>query len=162
NPMMLTTMAIIHQRDIGLPRERVRLYRQAVDVLLRRWQQSKTGKTEIVPQPDLVAVLDEERRLLPIVQALAYAAHRSRQGEQMVSDVPREAALLLLEQPAYLGDIGLAHAFLDYVDHRAGLLVGRGGAPERPVTYSFPHRIFQEYLAACHLLRQRSMVRTLL
>ena len=107
-------------------------------------------------------MLDEERRLLPIVQALAYAAQRSRQGEETVSDVPREAALLLLEQPEYLGDIGLARDFLDYVDHRAGLLIGRGGAPDRPVTYGFPHRVFQEYLAACHLLRQRSIVRTLL
>lgn len=37
---LLTTMAIIQQRDIGLPRERVRLYQLAVDVLLRRCQQS--------------------------------------------------------------------------------------------------------------------------
>ncbi|MGE3541120.1 MAG: SUMF1/EgtB/PvdO family nonheme iron enzyme [Candidatus Tectimicrobiota bacterium] len=162
NPMMLTTMAIIHQRDIGLPRERVRLYRLAVDVLLRRWQQGKTGQVATVLHPALAAVLGEERRVLPLLQALAYEAQRSRQDGQTVSDVPRPAALALLEQPEYLGDIGLASAFLEYVDHRAGLLMGRGGAPERPATYSFPHRVFQEYLAACHLLRQRSMVRTLL
>ncbi|MGE3536554.1 MAG: SUMF1/EgtB/PvdO family nonheme iron enzyme [Candidatus Tectimicrobiota bacterium] len=162
NPMMLTTMAIIHQRDIGLPRERVRLYTLVVDVLLRRWQQGKTGQVDSALHPGLAAVLGEERRLLPLLQALAYAAQRSRQGEQTVSDVPRPAALALLERAEYLGDVGLASAFLLYVDHRAGLLMGRGGAPERPETYSFPHRVFQEYLAACHLLRQRSMVRTLL
>ena len=38
NPMLLTTMAIVHQSQVGLPRERVRLYSQAVDVLLKRWQ----------------------------------------------------------------------------------------------------------------------------
>ena len=41
NPMLLTTMAIIHQRDVGLPKERVRLYHQAVTVLLHRWQRHK-------------------------------------------------------------------------------------------------------------------------
>lgn len=106
-------------------------------------------------------MLGEERRVLPLLQALAYAAQRSRQWEQTVRDVPRPAALALLEQPEYLGDIGLANAFLEYVDYRAGLLMGRGGAPECPATYSFAHRVFQEYLAACHRLRQRSMVRTL-
>ena len=43
NPMLLTTMAIIHQREVGLPRERVRLYQLAVEVLLRRWQKHKVG-----------------------------------------------------------------------------------------------------------------------
>ena len=38
NPMLLTTMAIIHQMEVGLPRERVRLYSLAVEVLLHRWQ----------------------------------------------------------------------------------------------------------------------------
>lgn len=42
NPMLLTTMAIIHQRDVGLPRERVRLYSQATQVLLNRWQKGVT------------------------------------------------------------------------------------------------------------------------
>jgi len=31
--MMLTSMAIIHQKEIGLPKERVRLYKLIVDVL---------------------------------------------------------------------------------------------------------------------------------
>jgi hypothetical protein len=43
NPMLLTTMAIVHQSQFGLPRERVRLYSQAVDVLLKRRQKHKGG-----------------------------------------------------------------------------------------------------------------------
>ena len=161
NPMMLTTMAIIHQRDIGLPRERVRLYQRAVDVLLRRWQQGKTGKADMAPQTELVAVLNDDRRLFPMIQALAYQAHQSRQDGKAVTDLPRGTALVLLSRPEYLGSAGLAEAFLEYVEHRAGLLSGRGSALSQPETYSFPHRIFQEYLAACHLLRQRDIVRTL-
>lgn len=42
-------------------------------------------------------------------------------------------------QPLIL--LGLMLAF----DQRAGLLVGQGGEPPRkPVSYSFPHRSFQE------------------
>jgi predicted NACHT family NTPase len=44
NPMLLTTMAMIHQRETELPEERVRLYDEAVKVLLTRWQRRKEIK----------------------------------------------------------------------------------------------------------------------
>jgi formylglycine-generating enzyme required for sulfatase activity len=53
----------------------------------------------------------------------------------------------------------LAHEFLDYVDQRTGLLKGNGGDLEKPTSYSLPHRIFQEYLAGCYLVRDRSAAR---
>ena len=48
-------------------------------------------------------------------------------GAGDAADLTRGELLALLEQPAYLGDPGLAGEFLDYVDQRAGLLVGQGG-----------------------------------
>ncbi len=48
NPMLLTTMALIHQREIRLPKQRVRLYALAVDILLRRWQQGKAGTPAVL------------------------------------------------------------------------------------------------------------------
>jgi len=68
-------------------------------------------------------------------------------------------ALEILEQKEYLGEIGLAREFLDYVDQRAGLLKGNGGDIEKPTSYSLPHRVFQEYLAGCYLVRGRSAAR---
>ena len=41
NPMLLTTMALIHYQDVGLPEEAVRLYTRAVDILLYRCGSSK-------------------------------------------------------------------------------------------------------------------------
>ncbi|MGB8647999.1 MAG: SUMF1/EgtB/PvdO family nonheme iron enzyme [Anaerolineae bacterium] len=151
NPMMLTTMAIIHQREVGLPRERVRLYNLAVDVLLRRWQKGKTGV--------LADFLRDDLRLRATMERLAYQAHRAGRGVGLAADLARGEALTLLEAPEFLGSAGLAAEFLDYVDQRAGLVVGRGGEFGRPAVYGFPHRTFQEYLAGCYLAGQRDAVR---
>jgi hypothetical protein len=64
--------------------------------------------------------------------------------------VPRHQAQDLLEDE--LGDANQARDFLNYVDQRTGLLLGRGEAHGRPASYGFPHRTFQEYLAGCYLL----------
>ncbi|MEK7323725.1 MAG: hypothetical protein AAB217_00545, partial [Chloroflexota bacterium] len=159
NPMMLTTMALIHQKEIGLPRERVQLYKQAVDVLLRRWQKRKTG--DVGPSDEMRAFLKDDLRLRATMERLAYEAHRIGEGDKNAADLERGDALTLLENRDYLGSAALAAEFLDYVDQRAGLLVGRGGEPNRPAVYSFPHRTFQEYLAGCYLAGQRDVAREL-
>ncbi len=156
NPMMLTTMAIIHQGETELPQERVRLYGLAVDVLLRRWQKGKVGDGDFVISADLMKFLKDDRKLREAMDHLAYEAHRIGRKEKQVADLTRGGAIELLEAPEYLANPTLASEFLDYVDQRAGLLVGLGGEPPRkPVSYSFPHRSFQEYLAGCHIAGQR-------
>lgn len=146
NPMLLTTMAIIHQREIGLPKERVRLYDRAVAVLLSQWQRRKGGG----PSPRLDKLLNDDLKLRTVMERLALAAHEQRQSSE--TDLSRAKLLVLLDEPAHLGDVGLAQEFLDYVDQRAGLLIGRGGGEGRPQSYTFPHRTFQEYLAGCALM----------
>ncbi len=160
NPMLLTSMAMIHQRDIGLPEQRVRLYSLVVDVLARRWQKHKAG--ELAPSERLAAFLKDDLRLRGALTWLGYEAHRAGgAGQSETGDLQRMEALHILEGREYLGEIGLANEFLDYVDQRAGLLVGRGGEPGSPSAYGFPHRSLQEYLAGCHLIGQRDLLRTL-
>ena len=158
NPMLLTTMAIIHQREVGLPKERVRLYSLAVQVLLRRWQMRKG----MAVSDDLAAILDNSQRIREILNRLGYEAHKLQEQQGAGSDLARRDILALLEDAEYLGDMGLAAEFLDYVDHRAGLLVGHGGSEvgQKPPTYSFPHRTFQEYLAGCWMVTGRKPART--
>ncbi|MDX9993272.1 MAG: NACHT domain-containing protein [Anaerolineales bacterium] len=106
NPMMLTSMAIIHQKEIGLPKERVRLYKLVVDVLLRRWQKHKLGEGQMTPSITLLAFLKDENRLLAAMERLAYEAHRvgkagpepAEGSEKRTADLPRLAALEILEQ----------------------------------------------------------------
>lgn len=155
NPMLLTTMALIHQREAELPDERVRLYDEAVKVLLTRWQKRK----EVKVSERLQGVLADQLKMRQILERLAYETHRRQSGAESddeQGDLPRLAALALLEEARYLGDIGLAHEFLDYADQRAGLLVGRGGEEGGPVqAYGFPHRTFQEYLSGCYMVTGR-------
>lgn len=159
NPMMLTSMAIIHQKEIGLPRERVRLYKLVVDVLLRRWQKHKLGEDQMTPSAGLLEFLKDERRLLDALERLAYEAHSAGRNKKEAADLSRKEALAILEQKEFLKNTGLASEFLDYVDQRAGLLKGNGGDLDKPTSYSFPHRTFQEYLAGAYMVRGRSAAR---
>jgi formylglycine-generating enzyme required for sulfatase activity len=157
NPMLLTTMAIIHQKEVTLPPERVRLYKLAVENLLLRWQRQKG-----IPVSDtLASVLRDDLKLRRIVEELAYLVHEREAQGQKEGVLSRGELLSLLEKPRYLGDAGLASEFLDYVDQRAGLLVGHGGIEEQeqPQIYSFPHRTFREYLAGCHMVEGRGVDR---
>lgn len=145
NPMLLTTMALIHQRETKLPNQRVELYNLAVEVLVQRWEKGKIER--------LAPFLSDRLKVRAALERLAFEAHRAGKGEQPLGDLERGLALTILEDPKYIGRE--AAGFLDHVDQRAGILVGRGGAPGRPQVYSFPHRTFQEYLAGCHLLSGR-------
>jgi len=175
NPMLLTTMALIHQQKIGLPKQRVKLYSQAVQVLTGNWQKRKG----LTVSPALAAWLDDKHKLRPALNRLGYEAHRrqatiqkpgfsEKPGFSAPSDQPADLTrgdiLALLEMPEYLQDAGLAAEFLDYVDQRAGLLVGRGNEGDgKPSIYTFPHRTFQEYLAGCYLVtgRPEAVTRTI-
>lgn len=155
NPMLLTTMAIIHQRDIGLPDKRVELYKMAVEVLVRRWRKHKTDT--LAPSDALSEFLKDNKRLDPALELLAYTAHSTDRKKGEAGDLSRLRARELLEGENYLNNIGLAKEFLDYMDQKSGLLIGRGGDLDKPVSYAFAHRTFQEYLAGCYLVSHLDM-----
>jgi len=94
-----------------------------------------------------------------VMERLAYEAHAVGKGEKEAVDLPRGFLLTLLEKSEYFGKTALAVEFMDYVDERAGLLVGRGGGDDKPLSYGFPHRTLQEYLAGCYLVGLRNAQR---
>ncbi|MEM6648531.1 MAG: AAA family ATPase, partial [Bacteroidota bacterium] len=146
-PMLLTTLALVHQANVKLPPERVRLYRRAVKVLLHRWQKHK-GMTG--PSAALQQFLEDEGPVRKVMEHLAAEAHASTPDDtDEAADIERGRALVLIEETC--GQRDIAAGFLDYVDQRAGILMGRGNREPYPKVYSFPHRTFQEYLAGCHL-----------
>lgn len=171
NPMMLTTMAIIHYNQHQLPDERVKLYKLVVDILLRRWRKENLGVEGLRISANLAKVLADDKKLQELAARLGYEAQSTGKKEQETADINRDQAILLLKNEGYLDSYDLAEEFLDYVDQHSGLLIGRGGESDpteddekeaKPVAYGFYHRSFQEYLAGCQIVSQRNIPRELI
>jgi formylglycine-generating enzyme required for sulfatase activity len=150
NPLLLTVMALVHSHKGRLPEARALLYEECVEMLLWRWEQlkasggpgSEADLNRLLLDAGLQAV-DLKRTLW----RLAYDVHaQERADDGGPADLSEEVLLRALRElhPAESWD--WAQAVVDQVRERAGLLIER-----QPGVYAFPHRTFQEYLAASHL-----------
>ncbi|MGZ8250190.1 SUMF1/EgtB/PvdO family nonheme iron enzyme, partial [Methylomagnum sp.] len=150
-PLLLTLIAKLHTEKGGaLPEKREELYQQAVEWLLTEWESLKVrhlpdGRRS--QSPSLTEFLntgrDEIRREL---DKLAFEAHRDQADLAGTADI-REERLIRALLDAAPGKADLQPRVLQaYLCDRAGLLATHGVG-----LYQFPHRTFQEYLAACHL-----------
>jgi formylglycine-generating enzyme required for sulfatase activity len=150
NPLLLTQMAVLHQRDTRLPDQRVKLYEEIVQLLLYRWQDHSGAHFKM--SDELAKLMKESDKVRLSLEHLAFTIHRTAKGEEEATDLKRITALEILNQQ--FQSYGLAEEFLRYLDQRSGLLQGKGGTTRQADTYTFPHRTFQEYLAGCFLNRQ--------
>ncbi len=151
NPLLLTTMAVVHYNDTKLPHERVKLYKRAAEVLLKRWQRHRAGSVGLLESLGI-----RDRELYPALYELAYAAHDSSKGKEAADLSHEQAHKILRRHFAGLAEpLQKATAFLEYIDQTAGLLHGRGSV-ENPI-YTFPHRTFQEYFAGTYLTKGQNL-----
>ena len=150
NPLLLTLMATLLTNRYRLPDDRADLYDEVVKLLLQRWSETSgadRGLLDALAIPGLT--LDHLRE---VMQQLAYEAHEQHAGEDGVANI-HEGELLAKLRLLLGDDIAKADLALEYIEKRAGLLLGQGPrGHERQ--YTFPHRTFQEYLAACWLANQ--------
>ncbi|MAT95609.1 MAG: hypothetical protein CL608_00455 [Anaerolineaceae bacterium] len=152
-PLLLTLMASLHAWRMGeLPEDRQKLYEETVDLLLNRWERRQRvwdGQKERDMQPSLVEWLKTDRsKVRELLNHLAYEAHREQTDQTRTADVPKQKlmdGLLALNQNPDARFIQLEN----YLRDRAGLLAERAEG-----VYTFPHRTFQEYLAACYFVQQ--------
>lgn len=76
---------------------------------------------------------------------LAYEAHRDQRQLEGAADIAEDKLVKALINIATTREANPLQ-LIAYLCDRAGLLSARGEG-----VYTFPHRTFQEYLAACHL-----------
>jgi formylglycine-generating enzyme required for sulfatase activity/class 3 adenylate cyclase len=154
-PLLLTLMASLHRWSEGgtLPDKRQKLYEESVELLIDLWQREKTrfdqqGRPIDRRQYDVFTELGiRQEKLREALNRLAFVAHRDQPALTGTHDITTEQ--LAGELFAASDDKGKAgtQGAIDYVTDRAGLLIER----VQGKIYTFPHRTFQEYLAACHL-----------
>ncbi len=163
NPLLLTLITIVHTHREELPRSRVRIYEECVELLLLRWQ---TRRTSGAPLKSVIEAMAEtapeqsqglESRLMRGLYELAFNAREGRglqQGETSLIDLNGLRAALLPK----LGPAATA-VFITYCETANGLLLAQGSrrlphrpADEEPVPcFALPHPSFEEYLAARYL-----------
>ena len=152
-PILLTMMVQLHTFKGRLPDDRVRLYKESVDLLLTRWNtksHDQPGLRDFLGLPELKDDMVEKALF-----EIAYRAHAGEQVAQAAGDTDEEPSADITERELeswvrpYLGGSDThAQRFVQYIRERAGLLVRH-----KTAAYTFPHRSLQEFLAACHLVR---------
>jgi formylglycine-generating enzyme required for sulfatase activity len=152
-PLLLTLMATLHAwRGGTLPEQREALYADAVDLLLDQWESQKLRRlpdgTYDLIQPSLVEWLRvDQQAMRQALNRLAFEVHRDQPALVGTADIAEEKLVPALMALAHTPDPDVKPArLIEYLRDRAGLLEPRGVG-----VYTFPHRTFQEYLAACYL-----------
>jgi hypothetical protein len=151
-PLLLTLMATLHTSWGQLPEDRAELYEETVKLLLSRWQRAREVQGpdgETLAEPGIARALSvDEDRVRTALHHLAFQAHERQAAGTEREEAPADISQgeVLAAFAPLLPDDFNPQVLLTYLETRAGLLVGRA-----PGSYAFPHRSFQEYLAACHL-----------
>ena len=147
NPLLLTLMATLHSNRGRLPEDRADLYNESVDLLLARWNQHIGADRALLDALDVPGLKLSDLRAA--LEELAFDIHARNIGREGTADIP-EHSLVNAFLPLLNGSKDKADRVVDYIEKRAGLLLGQGDKDDER-QFSFPHRTFQEFLAACHL-----------
>jgi formylglycine-generating enzyme required for sulfatase activity len=168
NPLLLTLMAVLHTNTGHLPDDRADLYDQTVDLLLRRWGTPLGAEQALLTQLNVKDLkLSGVRKAL---EKMAFEVHNAclrsdpnqlengSSNEQRAADIGVDQ-LKRAFAPWLDRSFDKAAVLVEYIEERAGLLLFQG-EKDGQRQFTFPHRTFQEFLAACHLAASGDFERT--
>lgn len=153
-PLLLTLMARLQTKGGGaLPENREEIYAQSVSMLLDEWEGLKLKRDAegkpIVAEPSLSEWLNaSQEKIRSELDKLAFNAHLKQPELTGTADIRQSEVIEALTAASRDREDAKLMRLEEYLRDRAGLLTSHGEG-----LYQFPHRSFQEYLAACHLSR---------
>ncbi|MEZ4679282.1 MAG: NACHT domain-containing protein [Caldilineaceae bacterium] len=159
NPLLLTVMALVHTHKGQLPDARALLFEAVVELLLWRWEaiklKNKNGSETTWRQLLASAQLNEEHMKQRLCRLAFHIHGRAQTGSNRdaTADITESELLATLRELHPSRNLAWAERLVQIIQLRAGLLVEKS-----PKLFGFPHRTFQEYLAACHLAGQADFV----
>jgi predicted NACHT family NTPase len=145
NPLLLTLMAIIN-RSQTLPKERFKLYEQAAELLLHKWD----ADIHELQDPDLEGIDLQHKQ--EILRRVAYQmqtensdSHTNLISEENLERIVRE----YLESIKYPDPFNGTKKIIDRLRVRNFILCSLGGN-----SFAFVHRTFAEYFCAYDLFKK--------
>lgn len=154
-PLLLTLMASLHAwRGGSLPEQREELYDESVNLLLDFWErpkivQDKAGRPVVQSESAAEWFKTSRQRIQQELEQLTFDAHKAQPVLQGTADIQQGDLVAAMLRASEDPDLKPARV-VEYICDRAGLLTNKGEG-----VFSFPHRTFQEYLAARYLTRTR-------
>ncbi|MGR9108683.1 MAG: NACHT domain-containing protein, partial [Gammaproteobacteria bacterium] len=157
-PLLLNLTAYLHARRHELPSRRADLYESLLDLLIDKWEKarfevSNTEEAHRLQQYGLAEFLRiEQKTIHTILKRLAFAAHARQPESAGTADIPGRD---LINELTYAAKDAGHHGvdvpeLCEYLRDRVGILYQRSEEDGRNAVYTFPHRSFQEYLAAAY------------
>ncbi|MES9903494.1 MAG: SUMF1/EgtB/PvdO family nonheme iron enzyme [Sedimenticola sp.] len=161
-PLLLSLISYLHANRHELPDRRATLYERLLELLIDDWEKArfKIEDAEAAfhrEQYSLVEFLEIGHDAIRLVlQRLAFMAQYRQDSKSngtadiSSKDLIYELSCVARKKGKQISEWELAK----YLCDRVGILYQRGGVSEENAIYTFPHRSFQEFLAADYFRRE--------
>ncbi|MBU0655854.1 MAG: SUMF1/EgtB/PvdO family nonheme iron enzyme [Gammaproteobacteria bacterium] len=157
-PLLLSLIAYLHAYRHELPERRADLYERLLELLVNKWEKARFDAKDCddarkLSQHSLAEFLQVGQDVIHrVLKRLAFHAHALQDAQQHgTADISADDLILALVKEARSNGKKVDEwEVCEYLRDRVGILYQRGGTNEMDAVYTFPHRSFQEYLAAAY------------